>query len=233
MWELNTSPGSGSSQNLHRKLFFLSLPPSTPIFALVFFTCQSDFDAGTVPPRPRIRHHSQQENARANFPVEVRARPGTRFFRHSTGPGSTLVRQHVRGSGPAHGQRCIISSQSPALLRNPTTRANIFGQAQARTDVMSLTGLIFTCSRLAPAWAFPWWLARRRVGIPPDPRLHEFCLRTFFFSPGLWAKVIKEKREDVAVLMKIKIHITLISMQCGHLKVFNSMQIPAFSSHSL
>lgn len=36
-----------------------------------------------------------------------------------------------------HGQTCIISPQSPAaLLRNPTTQENIFGQAQARTDVM-------------------------------------------------------------------------------------------------
>lgn len=37
--------------------------------SLLFFTCQADFDAGPVPPSPRIRHHSGR-NDQTNFPSE-------------------------------------------------------------------------------------------------------------------------------------------------------------------
>lgn len=41
----------------------------TWFLSVSFFTCQSDFDAGTVPPSPRIRHHSEK-NDHTNFPLE-------------------------------------------------------------------------------------------------------------------------------------------------------------------
>lgn len=44
---------------MHRKRFL----------SVSFFTCQSDFDAGPVPPSPRIRHHSGK-NDHTNFPLE-------------------------------------------------------------------------------------------------------------------------------------------------------------------
>lgn len=75
-------------------------------------------------------------------------------FHHLMGTRTSSVQKHAVCFCFPHGSICIISSQSPALLRNPTTRENIFGQAQARTDVMSLTGITLR-ARVREAWACP------------------------------------------------------------------------------
>jgi len=99
-------------------------------------------------------------------------------FRHLMGTRRTSASKHAVCLCFPHGQKGIISSQSPALFRNPTTRESIFGQAQARTDVMSLTGML---------WYYVTRSRPRSVGVP----VHQILILTLSFSFAfIWVRLL-------------------------------------------
>lgn len=173
MWELNRDP-FGFSQNVHRKL-----PPRTPIFALVF-TCQSDFDAGPVPSRPRIRHHSSRKTFAQTSPLK--SSPETRFSpldRNGNHFSSKACASFV-SSSRVNVYYFIAKSCAPSKSDNTSEHFRA-GSSTYWRHVLNGSNLYVLAS--GPSVGVPV-MARFLAGIPPDPRLPDSAYaRCFCFEP--------------------------------------------------